>query len=340
MAFGSVGLKTHIWNNHLASAFLLICYPLLVLLLTYGVCVLLAFSSDGTAQQPYAPNINPWLQGLMFAQSAAPFVIGAVALWYVIATLLHRHIINSVTHANGVSRTQEPKLYSLLENLCISRGLPMPHLAIIETPQLNAFASGLRPANAQVTVTRGLLDTLNDDELEAVLAHELSHIINRDIQLLIISAVFVGLLAFLCEASWRMLRYGSSDSKKGAQLIFAIAVVSSVGYLLSILLRFALSRKREYMADAGAVELTKNPDAMVRALDKISGKSEMPDVPADFKEMMIDYPRTGLFGLFSTHPPIEDRISVLRAYGGATTDIAPRIRPKRSPWEKRRDIWK
>ena len=336
MAIGSIGLKTHIWNNHLASTFLLVCYPLLVLTLIYFGCVAMVWS----AQQPGQPQADIWSEGFTYAQNVAPFAIALVLIWYFIATFLHRRIINSVTHAHPVTLSEQPKLYRMLENLCISRGLPMPSLAIIDSPALNAFASGLSPKSAQITVTRGLLDTLNDDELEAVLAHELSHVIHRDIELLVISAVFVGLLAFLCEASWRMLRYSSSDSKKGMQILFIVAILSSIGYLLSILLRFALSRKREYLADAGAVELTKNPDAMVRALEAISGRSELAHVPSDFKEMMIDYPRTGVFGLFSTHPPIEHRVAVLQSFAGAGVDIAPRVKPKRSPWGERKNIWK
>lgn len=338
MAIGSIGLKTHIWNNHLASGFLLICYPLLICALVYLGCVAYTYME---LQQQAVPSGIIWQRGLDLSLAASPFVFIAVGLWYVIATFFHQYIINVATHAAPVSRLQEPRLYALLEPLCISRGLTLPSLAVIESPALNAFASGLSPQSAQITVTRGLLNTLNDPELEAVLAHELSHVINRDIKLLIICAVFVGLLAFVSEFSWRSLRYG--NHRKEGKLVVVIAIISSVGYLFSLLLRFTLSRRREYLADAGAVELTKNPDAMVSALEAISGRSELAYVPSDFQEMMIDYPRTGFFGLFSTHPPIEHRIAVLRAVAGASADNAPllaaRIKPRRSPWEKKGNTW-
>lgn len=340
MAFQSTGLKTHIWNNRLASGFMLACYPLLVLLLVYIGCVGVVYI-EARGKKPDIGSPYLWHQGWEHLLQAAPFVIAAVITWYVIATFLHRRIINAVTHAQPVTRVDQPKLYALLEHLCIARGLPVPQLAIIETPALNAFASGLSPSSAQVTVTRGLLGTLNEAELEAVLAHELSHIINRDIELLVISAVFVGLFSFLYEVSWRSLRYRGGNDKKGGQIVLMVVALASVGYLLSIVLKFALSRKREYLADAGAVELTRNPDAMVSALEAIDGKSAMPQIPTDFKEMMIDFPRQGFFGMFSTHPPISHRIAVLRSFAGAGVDVSPRtLKPKRSPWEKRRDVWR
>lgn len=341
MALATIGLKTHIWNNNLASTALLICYPLLICLLVYLGCVAYAQSEAQTH-----PNqlISIWQQGFNSLRIAAPYVFIAVGIWYVIATFLHNRIINAVTHAQGRTRLEEPRLYNLLEPLCISRGLPMPSLAVIENSALNAFASGLSPRSAQITVTRGLLNTLSDPELEAVLAHELTHVINHDIKLLIICAVFVGLLAFVSEFSWRTIGYGN-NRKEAGRLAIIIAVISSVGYLLSILLRFALSRRREYLADAGAVELTKNPDALVAALQAISGHSELAHVPSDFQEMMIDYPRVGLFGMFSTHPPIEHRIAVLRAVAGASPEKLPelpaeKLVPQRSPWERKKPtVW-
>lgn len=325
MALSAVGLKTHIWNNHLACGFLLLLYPFVLLFVLFLAC--------GFAGGAGEPPVGFFDAGLAGVTGLGPYVAAAVIAWYLIASFWHRRIINSVTKAKTVTREAQPKLYNMLENLCISVGLPMPALAIIDNPALNAFASGLTPASAQITVTTGLLETLSDEELEAVLAHELTHVINSDIELLIVSAVFVGLLAFLCEACWRMLRYGSSGKGKGKQFLLGLAIASSLGYVISILLRFALSRRREYLADAGAVELTKNPDAMASALMAISGKSQMAHVPSDFREMMIDYPKVGLFGMFSTHPPIEKRIEALRAHAGAT--IEARTPRKHSPWRRK-----
>ena len=192
---------------------------------------------------------------------------------------------------------------------------------------MNAYASGLNESSYAVTVTRGLLEKLNHDELEAVLGHELTHIINRDCRLLIISVVFVGMISFMAQMLWRSLRfvsYGnnrSRESKSGGGIIVLIliaAVASFVGYLLALVLRFALSRRREYLADAGSVELTKNPEALISALRKISGSCDIPHVPSEVRQMFIENPPSiaDMGGLFSTHPPIEARIKVLQALGG------------------------
>ena len=165
-----------------------------------------------------------------------------------------------------------------------------------------------------------MLDTLNDEELEGVIAHELAHIRNKDVRLLIISIIFVGILSFIVSLLFRLLLYwgGNRDNKKsdGKVLLLALAIAAVV-YLLSILFKFALSRKREYLADAGAVEMTKNSHALASALRKISGNSEVDSVKSDdMKQMFIENsPKAGFFsaigGLFATHPPIEKRIAIL-----------------------------
>ena len=208
-------------------------------------------------------------------------------IWWAIAWFANRGIIDAITGAQPVDRMSEPRLWNLLENLCISRGITMPTLRIIETPQRNAFASGIREKQYAITVTRGLMDALDDAELEAVLAHELTHIRNRDVQLLVICAVFVGIITLVGELVVRSPRAllsvasrGSSRSsgkgKGGGAVLILILVAIGIFLLarfLGIALRFALSRKREYLADAGSVELTRNPDAMIGALRKIAGHS-------------------------------------------------------------------
>jgi heat shock protein HtpX len=231
----------------------------------------------------------------------------------------------------------EPRVWNVLENLCISRGITMPTLRIIETDARNAFASGVRKGAYSVTVTRGLLDSLSDAELEAVLAHELTHIENRDVQLLVIAAVFVGIISlagdFLIRAPRAILWSSggrSSRSRKGggggAVILILIAVaIFIVARVLAIALNFAMSRKREFLADAGSVELTKNADAMISALHKVAGHSEV-QAPAQVQEMFLDHPRAaGLGGLFATHPSIEARIAALVRYGGGhvVEDVAP-----------------
>ena len=197
------------------------------------------------------------------------------AIWILIAYRFHQTLIDAVTGGHTVTRDEQPRLYNLLENLCISRGITMPKLKIIDDDALNAFATGLNDKQYSITVTRGLVDRLDDAELEAVLGHELTHIRNGDVRMLVIAVVIAGVIAFFAELFFRLMfqggmRFGrgssSSDSKggKGAGIAILIAIaLIALAWILSIVIRFALSRRREYLADAGAIELTKNPDAMI-----------------------------------------------------------------------------
>jgi heat shock protein HtpX len=183
---------------------------------------------------------------------------------------------------------------------------------------MNAFASGLGAGSYAITVTRGLVEALTRDELEAVLGHELTHIINRDVRLLIVTVVFVGMISFIAQMLWRSLSWGRSGRRDRSPLIAIAAIAMGVGYVLALVLRFALSRTREYLADAGSVALTKNPEAMISALRKIADHASMPEVPPEVRQMFIENPPSAaeLFGLFGTHPPIEARIRALEQIGG------------------------
>ena len=328
------GLKTHIWNNNLRSVVLLILFPVLLLFMAFGLILLwTAISSDLSTEQglSYALNTMP---------SAAPIALGAAGGWFAIAFMGHQAMIDLATKSKSVTISQEPRAYRLLENLSISRGETTPKLKVIETPAMNAFASGIRDKNYTVTLTRGLMENLDDEELEAVIAHELSHIRNRDVRLLIIAVIFVGIFAFVGEGLVRSVfrtnlarndhHRRSGGGNAGALIFFAIAIIG-VSYLLAMLTRFALSRKREFMADAGAVELTKNPDAMIRALQKISGRAELHNVPAEIKEMAFENPRIGIAGAFATHPPIEKRIEALVKFAGGRTGTNSRTQRRAQP---------
>lgn len=325
MALQSVGLSTYVWNNNLKSILLLVGFPILLMLMAYGLLVLV---SAGEAQ-----SVG---RGLALAGArmsfGAPAALGVAGGWFAVAYASHQAIINAATGSKAVARTDEPELYNLLENLAVSRGMPMPTLRIIETDARNAFASGLTEKKAVVTVTRGLMDALETDELEAVLAHELSHVRHKDIRLLVIAVVFVGIISFVGQMVFRgMFRtnIGRSSGRHrrgggaqaGALVLVAFAILA-LSYVLAIVVRFALSRRREYLADAGAVELTKNPDAMIRALQKISGHSDMSRAPSEVREMMFDNHETGFASLFATHPPIEKRIAALVTYGGGRVEPA------------------
>jgi heat shock protein HtpX len=280
--------------------------------------------------------------GYMLA--AAPLAIGVSLVWFAIAYFANTSIIDALTGARPVTRNEEPELYNLLENLCISRGLPMPGLHIIETDALNAFASGVTQKQYAVTVTRGLMQTLNRDELEAVLGHELTHILSRDVRTMVIASVFAGIITLMAQVIFRAVMWGgigrsNREERKGGNLIFvAVAlVVAAVGYLLAIVIRMALSRQREYVADAGAVALTKNPDAMISALQKISGRSHL-EAPDSVRGMFIENGSDrsmSAMGLFDTHPSIEKRIAALVQFAGGRVrplEPQPAFEAAEGPW--------
>ncbi len=341
---GAYGLRTYIWNNRLKSLVLLAGFPFLLLAICFAFALLITAMNE--------PSVAQGLQdAIELTPSLIPVAFGGAILWFVIAWFANQAIIDAVTGARAVDRKAEPRLYNLLENLCISRGITMPRLRIIETDARNAFASGVRKNQYSITVTRGLMDVLDDAELEAVLGHELTHIENRDVQLLVISAVFVGIISLVGDllirvprallwstsgtssssGSWGGWSGGGSSRSRGRSggsgsggggagaviiLILIAVAIFIIARLLAVALSFAVSRKREFLADAGSVELTKDPDAMISALRKIAGHSEI-HAPAQVQEMFLDHPRqSGLGGLFATHPPIEARIANLVKYAG------------------------
>ena len=253
-----------------------------------------------------------------------PIVIGIATVWVLIGYFFNDAIIHSATGAQPVTREEQPELYNLVENLCISRGLRVPKLYIIDTDALNAYASGIDERSYAITVTSGILNVLNKDELEAVLAHELTHIMERDTRVLIVTIVFVGMISFLTQGIWRFIQIQSFSRRRGRDgngaLVFMLvaAVAFAIGYVLALILRFAISRRREYQADAGSVDLTKNPDALISALMKISENPDVPHVSSEVRQMFIEAPPSSfaLAQLFDTHPPIEKRIAVLEQLGG------------------------
>lgn len=326
---GAVGLQTHIWNNNLRSAFLLAGFPVLLLAIVYA----LAFAFVGAGYLPSNGDVAASAGWVMLA--AAPLALIVTAVWFAIAWFANTAIIDAVTGARPVTRQQAPELYNLLENLCVSRGMRTPALHIIDTPAMNAFASGVHEGQYAVTVTTGLLDTLDRDELEGVLAHELTHIISRDVRTMVIASVFAGVITLIAQIIYRAILWGgfrgerrdSEGRRSGGGIFIVVALAAAaIGYLLAIVIRMALSRSREFVADAGAVDLTHNPDAMIRALQKISGQSQL-DAPESLRGMFIDNQSSAAFGLFDTHPPIEKRIAALVRYaGGRVSELPPQPR--------------
>jgi heat shock protein HtpX len=339
------GLYTHIAANKTRSMVLLASLFALVYVMVYAGALIIEVVNYAGAPAEY--YLRTALRDLI---RTLPFSTGAAALWIVIAYFFHQKIIDAVTGGTDVTRQEQPRLYNLLENLCISRGIPMPKLKIVASEALNAYATGLNAKQYAVTVTTGLLNALDDKEIEAVLGHELTHIRNGDVQMMVIAVIIAGVVGFFAELLFRVFfnfgnfgwgwGYGrrsswsssgssssSSDSGSGSDrrssgggaaiLIIILAVVLIVfAWVLSQFVRLALSRSREYLADAGAVELTKNPDAMISALRKIEGRGELPGATSAVMELCLDNPREGFSDLFATHPSVEARVQALVTYAG------------------------
>ena len=320
------GLYTHIQSNKRRSIALLIGLFFLVYVMVFAGALL---AEALTAHGYYG---SPPLDDLIRAAEydflkAVPFATVGAIIWIFIAYRFHQSMIDAVVGARPVTRQEEPKLYNLLENLCISRGITTPTLRIADDEALNAFATGLNEKQYSITVTEGLKEALNDQEMEAVLGHELTHIRNGDVRMLVIAVVIAGVLGFFGELVFRvffqnMLWGGGRRSRDerggggaGVAIVIALALIVVV-WILSIVIRFALSRQREYLADAGSVELTKNPDAMISALRKIEGRGEIPGANSAVMEMCVDNPREGFSNIFDTHPSVEDRVAALVKYAG------------------------
>jgi heat shock protein HtpX len=332
------GLYTHIASNKFRSMLLLAGLFVLVYVMVYAGALIAEGVTDAGETVPY--YLQAAARDLV---TAFPYATGGTLLWIVIAYFFHQSIVDAVTGGEDVTRQQQPRLYNLLENLCISRGIPMPKLKIIDSDALNAYATGLNARQYAVTVTSGLLKALNDQEVEAVLGHELTHIRNGDVQMMVVAVIIAGVVGFFAELFFRSFTnfgygygyggYGrgswsssssssSSDNDRkgsgGAAIIVIIVAVALIGlaWLLSQLVRLALSRSRELLADAGSVELTKNPDAMISALRKIENRGELPGATSAVMELCLDNPREGFSDLFATHPSVESRVQALVKFAG------------------------
>ncbi|WP_237213949.1 M48 family metalloprotease [Falsiroseomonas oryziterrae] len=325
----ATGLRTHAWNTAIRSVLLLAGFPVLLTLMGYAIALFIVSGQVRTVEQ-----------GLVEAARLLPVIVPAAlalaCVWFAIAFLAHNRILDAITGAKRVTDPrQEPRFWKLTEELCISRGMALPRLAVIETPQRNAFASGLTRETAGVTVTRGLMDALDDRELRAVIAHELAHIRNGDARLGVIAAVFVGVITLVTDRVWNILRFarfrvgsgrssrsssrGSNSGGGGAMLVLILIgiLIAIIAHVLALVLRMALSRNREYLADAGAVELTGDPDAMIGALRKVEQRAAMPDIPEQVRALFLhDAALSGAVGWFATHPPIDKRVETLVRFAG------------------------
>lgn len=330
-----VGMYTQVRRNNMLSIILLLMFPL-ILLGTIWVFLALVNYFGTYYYDAYGNMVNVFNADIVngYFVTTIPWVIGGVGLWFLIAYFTNTSMIRHATGARTLERRENPRVYNIVENLCMSCGMDMPKINVIDDPQLNAFASGIDRNSYTVTVTTGLLRVLNDDELAGVIAHELTHIRNRDTRLLIVSIIFVGIISAIMSIVVRMMYHAvwfgggnRRDNEKGNGLsmlaVLAIGLLcSAIAYFFTLLTRFAISRKREYMADAGGAELCGNPLALASALRKISGNPGLGQVERDdIAQMYIIHPKNLSQGvmsfvnsLFSTHPSTESRIRILEQF--------------------------
>lgn len=272
---------------------------------------------------------------LMGGDPASSLGVGAVALvlaGLVAAWAYYRgdRAVLRMSGARRVERAEDPELYNVVEEMAIAAGVPAPPVHLIEDTALNAFATGRDPEHAAVAITRGLRERLSRAELQAVMAHELSHVRHYDIRLSLLLATLVGLVVLLCDFFWRTLRLrfwvgggrrGRGDGgggMLGVVILVAALLLSVLAPLLARVIQLAASRQREYLADAGAVALTRNPEAMISALRKLGGDEEVLEAANRATAHLYIVQPIKKFekraqGLLSTHPPLEERIRRLQA---------------------------
>ncbi len=251
------------------------------------------------------------------------FIVSIIYSW--VSYFYSDKMVLATSGAKELKKHDHPALFHLVENLAIGDGMPMPKVYIIDDPSPNAFATGRDPKHAAVAVTTGILERLNKTELEGVLAHELSHVKNYDTRLLAITAVLVGFIALITDLFMRQLFWGglnrSNDNSRAQGIFFIIAIILAVlAPIVASLIQLAVSRKREFLADASGALLTRYPEGLARALEKISSDPKpLRTATNATAHLFIVNPFKGkgfsgwLSGLFSTHPPMEERVKILRS---------------------------
>lgn len=250
--------------------------------------------------------------------------------WSGISLAFGDRMVLAMAHAHEIDKAEAPQLYNVVEEISIAAGVPMPRVMVVETDALNAFATGTRGGNGTIAVTRGLLDTLNRDELQGVVAHEMAHLANLDTRYAVVVGVTVGLIALVCDAILRTMQWGSSsrsssksDSKGSggsALLVILLIAVALLAPIAAKCVQMAVSRQREYLADATSVQFTRNPEGLISALRKLADKAApFPGVSRATQHLFIVNPVQTFTrkssALMATHPDIEDRIARLRDLG-------------------------
>ncbi|MDR1508201.1 MAG: M48 family metallopeptidase [Synergistaceae bacterium] len=312
----------HIDSNRRRTVLILALFPLALLVLTFCVFALLTYL--GVFGTPSAGQAMPLTLLLTFM--AFPWLAGAAFLWIFISYMNGGKMILNAAGSREIAPSDNPKLYSMVERVAIMAGLPTPRVYIIDDESLNAFATGRAPETASIALTSGIVNKLKPNELECVIAHEMGHIGNKDTKLMIIVVTGIAMFTFLAEIMFRIAirsggrvgrRSGKGSGKVGL-LLFLIALALWIfGFFVAPLIRMALSRNREFLADATSARITHNPDALADALEAISSdpRVEILDSRPLMGSLCVANPlgKNGLMAsLYATHPPIDERIDRLR----------------------------
>lgn len=299
-------LQQQIRANRLRTALVLVAFALLIALVAGAIYVL------------YGVNLGA-------------VVLGLGAAYGVYAYLSSGKMVASLTGAHPVTREEWPEQYHLIDTVSIAAGMEAPPpLYVVDDPAPNAFAAGRTPATSYVVVTRGLLQTMSSRELEGVLAHEVSHIRNRDVRLMTLAAVLVGVVALISDLLGRLLYFGGSGGRRrggdnSGWIFLVLAIVTIIlAPLAAVMIQMSLSRRREFLADASAAEITNDPEGLALALRRLElDQREIQHVNQATAHLYIETPlrnTTGparfAAGLFNTHPPLAARIGVLEEAGG------------------------
>lgn len=333
-------MYTQISRNNRLSVLLLLAFPCIVLGMVWVFLAIISTLGGGVPMPDGSLSysldtqaVNAWFMHV------APWMVAGVGLWFAIAYMGNASMVRHATGARPLERRDNPRVYNIVENLCMTAGMDMPKINVVDDPQLNAFASGIDRGSYTVTVTTGIMQRLDDAELAGVLGHELTHIRNHDTRLLITSIVFVGIvstvMSMVVQMMYNMMWWGGASSRRsdsddegrgnGLSMVVVMlvgAVCCAIAYVFTLLTRFAISRKREYMADAGGAELCGNPLALASALRKISDDPGLQQVRRDdVAQLFIVHPQhltSGLSGffssMFSTHPDTRKRIEILEQF--------------------------
>ena len=333
-------MQTQISRNNRMTFLLLLMFPLIILGVVWAFIALVNYFGNEYYDQ-YGNLVHEMDAATVeyYFLNSLPWVVGGVGIWFAIAYLFNSSMVKAATKARTLTRKENPRVYNIVENLCMTAGMDMPKVNVVDDPQLNAFASGINKSSYTVTVTTGLMKVLNDEELAGVIGHELTHIRNHDTRLLITSIIFVGIIStvmsMIVQTMYNMMWFGGGsrrisssdddDRSNGVAVIVVLIIgyaLCAVAYLFTALTRFAISRKREYMADAGGAELCGNPLALASALRKISRKPGLQDVKRDdVAQLFIIHPQkfaggamNCLSSLFATHPDTKKRIEILEKF--------------------------